>query len=233
MKKRLYAELFSKSLQVATGESGLYRCPLCLAAFAVVDADSLTWDHYPPQSIGGRDRGAVLVCQDCRRRWNHVDAELVPLMRREEFDRLYPGMEPIVLRIPNDTYVQGLRHREAIGIQEDSVRLIGRPEHNAEEATQRLTQFLDQVASEGKWNGLKVTVSVDPSLAYSGRRVEHSFLKAAYLAAFDCLGHPYVLSPALDTIRRQMREPEATHLERHTLVFSPQPPGFDREILLA
>ncbi len=233
MEKIAYAKLLSKSLNVATGESNVYRCPLCLAPFSVQDADLLTWDHYPPQSVGGRDRDIVLVCQDCHRQWSPTDAELARLMRREEFDRLYPGMEPVILRIPDEPYVKGLRHREAIGVRGRPIRLVGRPEHNVQEATQRLTEFLNRATSEGKWNGLKITVSSDPQLIYSTQRIERSFLKAAYLAAFDCLGYPYVLSPALNTLRQQMREPDVAHLTDHTVIFSPQLPGFDREILLA
>ncbi len=233
MEKVTYAELFSRSLNVVTGESGLYRCPLCLTAFDVEDADSLTWDHYPPQSIGGRNRDAVLVCEDCHGRWDRTDAELARLVRREEFDRQYPAMEPVILRISDDPYARGLRHREAIKIDEGSILLLGRPEHNAKEATQRLIEFLNQVASDGKWDGLKITVRTDPGLTYSGRRVERSFLKAAFLAAFDCLGYPYILSQALEPVREQMRQPEITRLAHHTLTFSPQSPGFDREVLLA
>ena len=232
MEKAAYAELFSKSLEVITGESGLYRCPLCLKASAVADADSLTWDHYPPRSIGGRDCDTALVCQDCHRRWSRTDAELVKLMRREEFDRLYPDMEPVILRIPGEPYVQGLRHREAIGIREDSIHLTGRPEHTPEEATQRLTEFLNQVTSEGKWDGLEMTVSTDLHLTYSPRRVVRSFLKAAYLAAFDHLGYPYILSPALNAIRQQVREPEVAHLKHFKMLLCPQPTESDSEIAL-
>lgn len=238
MKKIDYAKRFSESLEVIEEKSGLYRCPLGQEDFDVRDADSLTWDHYPPQkSIGGRDRDKVLVCKGCREKWDRIDAELVKLINREEFDQLYPGMIPVKLSIPDEPYVKGLTLRAAMGIQDNSdwtqVSIQGRSERNPKDATQRLDKFMKQVADEGKWDGLKQHVTSDPTLTYSERLVECSFLKAAYLAAFDCLGYPYILSPELSTIRQQMREPKVAHLTNHTLLFSPQPPGYDREILLA
>ena len=233
MRKLAYAEMFSRSLEVATGETGIYRCPLCLAAFDIEDADSLTWDHYPPRSIGGRDRDTVLVCGDCHRRWDRIDAELARLERRDEFEKLYSGMVPVILAIPDEPDARGLRHRMALKVDEGSIVLVGRPQDNAAEATWRLVDCLERVASERNWNGLRITLCTDHALIFKRPLAERSFLKAAYLAAFDCLGYPYILSQALEPVREQMRQPEVARLEHHTLKFCPQPPGFDREILLA
>ena len=138
MEKVIYAEFFSKSLEIATGESQVYRCPLCLAPFDTSEADMLRWDHYPPRSIGGRSGDKVLVCEKCHKQWSRTDAELVPLKRREKLNQLCPGTEPIILRIPDEPYVRGLAHREVIDFGEDTIRLFGRPEDNSQEATQRL-----------------------------------------------------------------------------------------------
>ena len=233
MNRSTYAERYSESLEAVTGEKQVYRCPLCLDPTPIADASSLTWDHYPPRSVGGRRADKVLVCEACRQRWNLVDEELVRLRRRDAFDRKYPGMEPRVLSVPGERTVRGLRQRVAVDVQEGQIRFFGRTEINQEGATHRITEFLGCISSESGWEGLELRIASDESLSYSGSLVESAFLKTAFLAAFDWLGYPYVLSAALDQVRRQMLEPGIEHVSQSQLVFSPQPPGYDRQILLA
>ena len=232
MEKTTYAKFFSESLEVVTGESGLYCCPLSLGRAPVEDADSLTWDHYPTKSIGGRDRHVVLVCQGCQTRWTRTDAELDLLRKRDEFDKSYPGMKPVILSIPEEPEVPGLRHRAAFSAKEGSWQLFGRPEHNKEEVTRRLSEFLAKVTAEKRWDGLKVNIASDPGLTYSRRLVGSALLKAAYLAAFDWLGYPYILSSDLDEIRERLEEPGSASPSGFPLVFFPHQPGSDRKVLV-
>lgn len=233
MERATYAELFAKSLEAATHESGIYRCPLCLTAFGIEAADDLTWDHYPPQSIGGQDRDVVLVCSACQRSWSEIDAELVPFLRREAFDRSHPDAHPIVLRIADHPQVRGLRHREGLSVRDGVFTLLGRPEANHEAATQRLTEFMDSAVSEQFSEDLTFTFSTDPAMVFSRSRIERILLKAAYLAAFDCFGYPFILAPALQTVKEQMANPRADIVGGHTLAVSPQPLSCNPAILMA
>jgi hypothetical protein len=110
-----------------------------------------------------------------------------------------------------------------LGVQEGKIKLFGRTEISQERATGRITEFLDHIWSEGGWDGLELRITSDPSLSFSGSVVENLFLKAAYLAAFDALGFPYILASALEAVRQEMLEPETETLKGTLLVFFPQP----------
>lgn len=231
MNKLRYGQRFSESLQAVTGEVGYYACPLCLARFPLQEAEALTRDHYPPQSIGGRDSDTVLVCEVCRERWAQTDAHIDRLKRRDEFDREYPGMLPIVASMPNARTIKGLRHRAALLIDKDGLEIHARPEANPPEANRRLTELL--AGEPRNLNGIQLRIDKEARYRFDYRAVERSFLKAAYLAAFSTLGYPYILSTQVTPIREQMLRPDADIFAGHMVVLAPQPDGRDRVTSLA
>lgn len=228
-----YAILMASSLEVATGETQTYRCPLCLAPFPVSQADTLTWDHFPPQSIGGRDRDVALICHTCRSRWDRIDANLHRLQLRDSFEQQHPGMIPVTLSFPGQGPIRGLRHRAAVGAKAGSIIILGRPASNPDHVTDRLVSYLDDQFGKETVSDLTLQFQEEREMVFSRRQAELSFLKAAYLALFNCFGYPYILSDGLARIREQMVNPNANCLDGFALVFSPPPRGYDRQIELA
>ncbi len=228
-----FATLMANSLEATTGETHTYRCPLCLTPFAVEEADTLTWDHFPPQSIGGRDRDTALICHACRSRWDRTDANLHRLQLRDGFEQQHPGMIPVTLSIPGQGPIRGLRHKAAVGAKDGSIIILGRPESNPDHVTGRLVDYLDGQSGKETVPDHTLQFQEEREMVFSRRQAELSFLKATYLALFNCFGYPYILSDGLARIREQMVDPNASCLDGFALVFSPPPLGYDRQIEIA
>lgn len=231
--KDRYAQRFAKSLQIVKGSNQLYACPLCLISFPVSEAQSLTWDHYPPQSIGGRDSDIALVCQTCRDKWDRFDAEINRLKKYEDFERQFPGMEPIKMQVLGVPRARGLRHRAAICIETNTIKILGRDDKNSRDGTDRLIESLNALTVGSTSGGVSFQLHSDNTLTYNREWIERSFLKAAYLAAFDGLGYPYILSSCFDSIRQQVANPELNILFGHTWTFPPSQSRAERQIILA
>lgn len=215
-----YARHFARSLMAATGERDLYACPLCLKRFACSPEtiDALTWDHFPPQSIGGLDRHAALVCAECREAWQFVDRQVAVRRDRERFDAEFPGMTPAVQRLIHPQKGDELYQRVALGITEErALRLVGRWENR------QVTDLLDQLLEQGTYRELKFRLTFSSGPDPQPLFVERALLKAACLGVFSQLGYPYLLAPALEAVRRQLARPDATEFAGHAIKFSRQP----------
>lgn len=230
--RKAYADRFSESLRVFTNEVGQYACPLCLTRFPVSAVSTLTWDHYPPRSIGGRASDTVLVCGDCQRRWDAIDADVDRLKKRAKFEANYPDAVPAVLQLPGVHSIRGLSHRVALRVSGNTVEIIGRTEKNPDHVTDRLVQFLHQLSSTSDVSGLSINVQSDTGEEYSPSRVALAFLKAAYLAAFNCLGYPYILADELAAIRQQMLDPQLDVFRNRPLIITPPSSEIQPQIIL-
>jgi hypothetical protein len=83
-RRRRWFHLGDEALRRTVGTTGVYRCPVCLADFAIADLErgALTDGHVPPASLGGPP--LVLTCQPC-----NDTAELdVHAVRREVVERI-------------------------------------------------------------------------------------------------------------------------------------------------
>src|SRR5215204_3105968 len=130
----VYGQRFAKSWQVMTNETDVYACPLCLTRYPLAEIETLTWDHYPPRSIGGRDGDTVLVCEECRSKWASIDLEIARLRDVEEFQKAYPGTVPFIQRFPGTPGLQNSTMRVAVSVAEGGIMIIGRPEENPTQA---------------------------------------------------------------------------------------------------
>jgi len=133
--------------------------------------------------------------------WNDPDEQLIRFRDKKGFDELYPGHEPILFQ------VHGIQQRGAFIYREGQAEFRGRSEIEQEQATMRLEDFFARFVDSGGGETAQCYIRIDPNLVYSANLVEASLFKAAYLAAFSCLGYPYILSPALRRIREQLRDP--------------------------
>src|SRR5687768_7531003 len=63
-KRRRWFKVGVLALQMARpGSARVYRCPLCLQDFPAPDPQAVTFEHVPPESVGGRE--LVLTCALC------------------------------------------------------------------------------------------------------------------------------------------------------------------------
>jgi hypothetical protein len=207
--RTVYGQRFAESLRLVTGEAGYYACPLCLTRFPLAEINSLTWDHYPPRSIGGLNGDTVLVCKECQRKWSDIDVELHHLQKAQEHNRAHPGTIRGKLKFPDTPGLTGSNQHVALELPSSPegfiLRMIVLLEANPQAATTRIDEQHQQLAATGGVVHLQGTFPLYP---YDIKTAELALLKAAYLAAFDCLGYRYILSPALATIRLQLLHPE-------------------------
>ncbi len=225
-----YGERFAASWEVVTGAVGIYACPLCLTQFPLSKIDTLTWDHYPPQSIGGRGRDTVLVCEVCRERWSSTDADVSRLKEQEDYMHSYPGTVPAVLRFPNMPGLDRSSQQGAFSFQDQTLQLVARPEANPPQATKYISEQWAKIVSDQ--SGEPVTVRLTAKVPNYANSVRRAFIKAAYLAAFDCLGYPYILAPVMAQVQQQMLDPRTEHLPPPVAELTAQPSNADRQITI-
>jgi hypothetical protein len=71
---------------------------------------------------------------------------------------------------------------------------------------------MGRISEDGRWDGLTMNLRTDLRLAYSRRRVEIAWLKAAYLAVFWFLGYGAILDAAFVPVRHQIQNVDNTAL---------------------
>jgi hypothetical protein len=199
-KKRIFDKLTANYAAV-TGVSNAYVCPLCLrSTFSSVRDPGLSWDHVPPQSIGGRLQ--LPVCSGCN--WTAgrtIEADLDRHVKKLGFLSTYGVAEAVILEFPGT----GIRHRNALSIQDGTIRLVGRDEANIPEATHQAEAALAKAFAEGS----KFVVARDPRLTWSRKYLECAFLKAAYLFLFSRCGYGAILQAPFELVRHQIAAPDS------------------------
>lgn len=218
MDKESFFKEFEASYLAATGANEGYVCPLCLEAFTA--SEDLTWEHVPPESVGGRR--LVLVCPPC----NHVvggtvDKHFDRLKNWLDFSAAYPGTTSAILGHG------GTRLRIALADDETTVRIDERQDIDQKEAAMQSEKFLHALAAPGGTEGKEIELTwPDTRYAWNQKYLEVAFLKAAYLAIFRDLKYAAILSKAYDAVRQQVREPNRSILPlfvRKTTALSTKP----------
>lgn len=203
-----------------TGVDEVYACPLCLGTDvetgkrtllvfprAAVRERFLTAEHVPPKSFGGK--ALVLTCARCnsgagteldahaRNRENPVDVVLLGRKIKPRRVRLTVGEDSVEADIVAD----GSNIDLCVG---------ERRRRQPRDLTRREAQFRDALAKAiAEERELGINFIGD---RYSERRARVSWLRSAYLSLFAIMGYRYALAPALDLVRRQIREPEVEHI---------------------
>lgn len=197
-KRHVFTESRSNYHSV-TGTDRGYVCPLCLDAFTA--PKDLTWEHVPPQSVGGRR--LVLTCHRC----NHVvggtvDKHFDRLKNWLRFSAAYPGTTSAILGHG------GTRLRIALADDGTTVRIDARQDVDQRKAAVQSEKFLHALAAPGGTEGKEIKLTwPDARYAWSQKHLEVAFLKSAYLAVFGDLGYGAILSKSYDPVRQQVREP--------------------------
>lgn len=179
-----------------------YGCPICLRVFAqaALEARVLTWEHAPPESIGGQP--VCLTCTECNNTSGH---ELDHHMATAERLTAFAQMRDVELRATLS--VGGVQQRGRLGVRNGAFYWEGVPEADPPGVVDRLIEEMDRLVDLGEdAAGSEVKASFD--LKLDERRLRIGWMRAAYLVAFAALGYRYVLHPSLDRLRQQIRDPD-------------------------
>ncbi len=176
-----------------------YICPLCIFAFSSLD--DLTFEHAPPESLGGRE--ICLTCSECNSTAGHtVDAELRKAQHEREWRR---GVgKPLRARFE----VAGIALRVDVERTPEMVTLHPLPKQNNPADAVAYNEALRQALDEGE-----ATVRFHFA-GFDDRHAQVALLRSAYLIAFAALGCRYALRPELNLVRRQIANPAELILDR-------------------
>jgi hypothetical protein len=171
--------------------AGTYACPLCRAPFTLDDLDAkvLTREHVPPKSIGGHPM--VLTCKSCN---NQAGYSFDAHMERAEAVRRFSTDDP--LRPLDATItVADMPFRATIHGGREGMLILGIPKQNNPADLDAMFESFGDRLGEGH------EMHVAFRDTFRIRTVQLGYVRAAYLAAFACLGYAYIFRPALDPIR--------------------------------
>ena len=204
-KETIFARGSEAIRHITDVDKDLYACPLCRNAFSkeALDTGSLTLEHVPPDSIGGR--GIVLTCHQCNSKAGYtIEAQLHRRLELIKFAQAltgegdYSGRIKLTMSKTKTNADAEIEDGQLTVVVPDA---INNPEH-------RKGQFekLDQMAENDAWDGYKFNVS--PTTRYTPRVANLGYLKSGYLAAFSALGYLYIMQKSLEVVREQISNPE-------------------------
>jgi hypothetical protein len=195
--------------------SDVYACPLCLqinheerrAQFrefkeAALTDGSLTVEHVPPKSFGGRP--LVLTCRECN---TAAGAGLDSHARKRENPR-----DAFLGRVTTKASMTAGDHRLAGSF---TVKENG----NLEFVVTKKQKAYRPDAKDGVFGRLTapmdsnrdITLSFDHD-RFDSDRARVSWLRSAYLTLFAVTGYRLILGAEMEIVRRQIREPKVEHI---------------------
>ena len=220
MTKRKHIEWFyqgARTLRAVARERGRedflttpedwYLCPLCLDVLLTVDefeTGELTVEHVPPEALGGGD--LVLTCKACNNdAGTYFDGQA---HRQERLRQLLSGQSdrPETVTFTVDDFPTRVEMRTA---GRTGMLFTVIPQINNPAAVELAIEHM-RVLSETRSTDFRFTVT--PQVRYHPDRARLAWIRAAYLAAFALFGWTYILQPALQPIRDQLRNPSTPGL---------------------
>ena len=189
----MFGRLAADLAREVIGKRDVVWCPLCLGEFGrdAITTGILTEEHIIPQSAGGRE--TTLTCKPCNDVAGHeIDSHLA---RKIRLDQGLRGQK----------HVRGKIKVNGVGA---GAEFIKRPDGGLEIHVKATTGHVEAKLIEAAQlhvSGqrplhIKMKSSVDLSKYLA------SIVKAAYLGLFVDRGYSYILLPALDSVRRAIRE---------------------------
>lgn len=194
--------------------TALYACPLCLeinheerrAQFrvfieAALTDSSLTVEHVPPESLGGRP--LVLTCRACN---STAGAGLDAHARKRENPR-----DAFLGRVTTKISMTAGGHRLAgsFTLKDGAYHFMATKKPNAHrpeaEAGVRGTLACPEDSDRD------ITLSFDHD-RFDDDRARVSWLRTAYLTLFALTGYSVILAHEMEIVRRQIREPKIAHI---------------------
>lgn len=209
-----FFDLYSRNLSEVKQHPGVhiepdvdevFLCPLCYRLWEreAISAESITLEHVPPKSLGGKVR--TITCKDCNN-WagTKLDSQLG---QKLEFSAFISG-------VPGST----AEARYSLNDQVDSLpatirrpnpntwEIIGDPKRSNPNEIRKLDYFKEI-------NSFNITFR-----PYKRNYPEASLMRTAYLWLFSVFGYSFLLNSNLSVIRQQIRNPEQSLLPNWGIV---------------
>jgi hypothetical protein len=206
-RKRRWFDAGREAAERASGRPALgYACPICARWFASIE--DLTFEHAPPNSLGGRE--VTLTCVECNSTAGHeLDAELRRAQDVRDWSR---ARHPKPLR--GRFEFEGIPLNVDVDWTPDGVTVVGIPSLNDPANTAAQQAAFERIAASDE------PYQEPMRFSFAGYREQHArvaLLRSAYIAAFARLGYRYALRPTLEVVREQILDPDAELIERFSL----------------
>jgi hypothetical protein len=178
----------------------IYICPLCTQNFILIEKSvgfvwttEFTFDHFPPESVGGKHQ--MLVCKKC----NSDAGSAYDFSLKEKLSRMSFENKIISSEIKATSQISNVpgNYKSAFFINDkNEMEIDFKPSDNMH------VPFVDQWLENSKTNSdweVKITIQ-NPDDA----RVSKAMVKASYLFCFANWGYDFVYSPAGEMIRKYL-----------------------------
>ena len=200
------------------GRPRSYACPLCLVEYTLDQIDLLSVDHVPAEALGGSRM--VLTCKACNSDSGH-DVQ-IHMIRRERTANVFSGelSEPHAARI---SFLRGAEAEPRASVngvvftERSGPTTLTVSEANEPEDIASFRREMEAAVGSLDWR-FRVRFDQDQFHNIAARV---GWLREAYLVAFAVFGYTYILDPALETVKRQIDQPQTQIIERFKL-FDPK-----------
>lgn len=197
-----------------------YACPICTGLFLPGEIDLLTPDHAPPGSLGGTK--VALTCGPCNH-WagSQLESHMQTYERLVDFHFAPEMRESLPIRLSGlsgrgetmnavVTVEPGLSQRIVV------VKASPSRHHNRRGYQDEWAAAFPTLQGRARERGTLLQFTFWKS--YRPRRVRVGWLRSAYIVAFAAFGYRYSLSPFLDRVRDQMRNPDSDVLSTFAVI---------------
>ena len=189
-------------------------CPICEIHFTTTQFESLSLEHNPPKSLGGKDN--ILTCIKCNNiAGSKIDSEILLALNELEFMKFKPNSS-LKTRFHNkSTGEKGINGN--FGVDENGTVIINiSPANNPKTTDAFINSFeYEYKANHFLQNNLEnfgLNKKLNFEIKIPNRRNERlasiSLLKMGYLLAYEKLGHIAMFGRHMQIIREQIQNPD-------------------------
>lgn len=204
----------------------MYVCPLCLHGGDKICLGNgyFTLEHVPPKAVGSKE--LVLTCRDCNSRAGHKLEGHLSEFEKLRREKETTGSVSLTGRLTSERVE---RLNVEVSISNDKVSVAGLPKNNRPEDHNAFFDDLDRRSRAGQ-GFPKFKLDYHSRRPIDGRKVDISWLKAGYLAAFSVFGYRWAVRPELKLVREQIKHPDEHLIEG--FVFSQNADDGKRHVVL-
>lgn len=211
LREKLFYEGSSAIRKIFDVDDDVYVCPICRGVFGVqhMQNKELTLEHVPPASVGGK--AIILTCKECNNQAGH------------KFE-CHESKKKKVINFANTLLggkdghggkgrlkFEGVSVNVAISTSGGKTTIEILEGQNNPNLSQNITESIEDVI--GISPQPEIQFNIESIESYDFKKYQLSLLKSAYLVAVAKFGYCYGLSPTLENIRCQIKEPENVVVE--------------------
>lgn len=220
-KKKILFQVYSNNLKAIFDNAknkelprdfGCY-CPICEKHFTLAQIGSLSLEHNPPKSLGGKDN--ILTCVKCNNSaGSKIDAEILLTLNELEFMKFKPNSSLKTKFHNKSTGEKGVNGNFSID-KNGTIIINVSPANNPKtkdafinsfEYEYRAYDFLENNLENIGLNK-KLSFEIKKPTRRNERLASISLLKMGYLLAYEKLGHIAMFGKHMQIIRDQIQNP--------------------------